>query len=50
MILVILALALSAIGWGIYYQRSLFGVAYLAVLMVLRDFLGVGIIMATAVW
>jgi len=49
-ILVILALALSAIGWGIYYQRSLFGVAYIAVLMVLRDFLGVGIIMATAVW
>jgi len=49
-ILVILALALSAIGWGIYYQRSPFGVAYLAILMVLRDFLGVGIIMATAVW
>jgi hypothetical protein len=43
-------LCVNAIAWGLVYHLSIWGVARLVVLMVFRDFLGAGLIMATFVW
>lgn len=43
-------LCVSAIAWGVTYRLSMWGIAHLALLMVLRDFLGSGLVLATTTW
>ena len=44
------ALVMSSIMWGLLFRLSVFNVVKLAVLMILRDFVGTGIVVATFVW
>ena len=43
-------LCVSAVGWGVTYRLPIWGVMRLALLMVLRDFLGSGLVIATITW
>lgn len=43
-------LCISAIAWGATYRLSISGIMRLALLMVFRDFLGSGLVLATTTW
>ncbi|KAF9504793.1 hypothetical protein BS47DRAFT_1354767 [Hydnum rufescens UP504] len=43
-------LVFSATTWGIFYEYTIRRIVYLALLMMLRDFLIVGVFVATGVW
>lgn len=43
-------LCVSALTWGITYHLSIWGIIRLTLLMVFRDFLGSGLIIASGTW
>lgn len=49
-LLICVMLGLSSVAWGITYQLNTWEVARLALLMIFRDFLGSGLIIATSTW
>ncbi|KAI4523445.1 UNC-50 [Schizophyllum commune] len=50
LVLIAASLCVSAIAWGFVYSFGLVGTIRLAILMVLRDYLLTGIIVATIIW
>ncbi|KAH9849020.1 UNC-50-like protein [Lenzites betulinus] len=50
LILIAACLIVSAVAWSVVYSYSLWGAIELAFLMIIRDFLLGGIVVATAIW
>lgn len=44
------AFLVSAIAWGIVYSYNVQGILHIALLMILRDFLLSGVVIATLLW